>query len=71
MCKNVVREIKVELNIVKLLLVKYWGIVRFEFNVLENNDILIDEIGFVCILLLFDSYVLLGDIISVYWWLIC
>lgn len=36
MCKNVVREIKVELNIVKLLLVKYWGIVRFEFNVLES-----------------------------------
>lgn len=66
MRKNVAREIKAESNIVKLLLAKHRGIVRFELNVLENNDISTDEIGSVRIPLSFDSYVLPGDTISVY-----
>lgn len=37
MRKNVAREIKVESNIVKLLLAKHRGIVRFELNVLESH----------------------------------
>lgn len=66
MRKNVAREIKAESNIVKLLLAKHRGIVRFELNVLESNDISTDEIGSVRIPLSFDSYVLPGDTISVY-----
>lgn len=37
MRKNVAREIKAESNIVKLLLAKHRGIVRFELNVLESH----------------------------------
>lgn len=69
MRKNVAREIKAESNIVKLLLAKHRGIVRFELNVLESHKrqtISTDEIGSVRIPLSFDSYVLPGDTISVY-----
>lgn len=66
MRKNVAREIKAESNIVKLLLAKHRGIVRFELNVLESNDLSTDKIDSVRIPLSFDSYVLPGDTISVY-----
>lgn len=66
MRKNVAREIKAESNIVKLLLAKHRGIVRFELNVLESHKRSTDEIDSVRIPLSFDSYVLPGDTISVY-----
>lgn len=66
MRKNVAREIKAESNIVKLLLAKHRGIVRFELNVLESHKRQTMIYRQTSIPLSFDSYVLPGDTISVY-----
>lgn len=68
MRKNVAREIKAESNIVKLLLAKHRGIVRFELNVLESHKRQTMIYRQTRSAPSVFRYRLIGDTISVYWW---